>query len=40
LFPAGQHLVQGDDEVRAQVFAALRARRGRPEQSLEQAAER
>ena len=39
MVPAGQHLVQGDDQVQVHVFAALRARRGRPEQPLEQAAE-
>ena len=37
--PAGQHLLQGDDQVQVHVFAARRARRGRPEQPLEQASE-
>ena len=39
LCPAGQHLLQGDDQVQVHVLAALRARHGRPEQPLEQAAE-
>jgi hypothetical protein len=37
--PAGQHLLQGYNQVQAHVFTAPRARRGRPEQPLEQIAE-
>ena len=37
--PAGQHPLQGDGQVQAHVFAALRARRSRPEQPLEEVAE-